>query len=160
MIIEGTVIALGLWAYFRPGKKPLSPAVAAERKAIFEGAMNDLADPVRLRALADTFAGEGMKVEADFLRKRANLKELPDATQQARRAAFRKAMTSHDPDAVRAVAKAFRREGALGAARDLETYARGLKAAQQVPVPPPPPAPPPVEEPQKPETDVAEGPSA
>lgn len=169
MLLEGSIVALVGLAWWRAGsRKP--PELTPERKDIFDAAMNDLHDAGKLRDLASSFHEAGLTSEANALRMRANLEEVPEPLKKARRAAYRKAMTSHDPDAVADLAKEFEKIGALGAARDLRTYSRGLRAAQSVPVasppvpshgvPPPPtsPVPGPVpdthEEPQKPETDV------
>jgi|SRR5579859_3533126 len=138
MLLEGSIVALVGLAWWRAGTKK-APVLTPERKDIFDAAMNDLHDSAKLRELASTFHEQGLTSEANALRARANLEEVPEPLKKARRAAYRKAMTSHDPDAVADLAKEFERIGALGAARDLRTYSRGLRAAQSVPAPPPPP---------------------
>lgn len=137
MLLEGSIVALVGLAWWRAGAKK-APVLTSERKDIFDAAMNDLHDAGKLRDLASSFHEQGLTSEANALRARANLEEVPEPLKKARRAAYRKAMTSHDPVAVADLAKEFERIGALGAARDLRTYSRGLTAAQSAPAPAPP----------------------
>jgi hypothetical protein len=97
-----------------------------ERKKVYETALESLKDPEKLRSLADAFDKEGLKDEAIMLRKRAALRELPASSKEARKAAFRKGMSSSDPKAVRVLATAFHKQGATGAAQALKKYAEGL----------------------------------
>jgi hypothetical protein len=100
-----------------------------ERKQIFETALRTLKDPEKLRILADAYEKEGLKPEAEMLRKRALLREMPADVRARRQQAFGAAMRSKDPAKVEAVATAFQREGATGAAANLRKYAAGLRKA-------------------------------
>jgi hypothetical protein len=114
----------------RRKKAAEAPSVAASRKVVFETALNEVKDPNKLRFLADAFEGEKMHAEANMLRKRASLQELPAETKEARREAFRKAMASTDVQAVLELANVFESEGATGAAENLRRYASGLAAKE------------------------------
>lgn len=107
-------------------KKGLTP----ERQAFFNGAMNSLSDPDKLRRLADKFHGEGFPVQAEMLRKRAKLRELPKEIQEQRREVFRKGMRSMDPDKIDKLASIYESEGCVGSADHLRLYAKGVRATQ------------------------------
>ncbi len=111
-------------------KKITDPRILAERKVIYETALNTVKDPAKLRAMADAYRKEGMTAEANMLLKRAALQELPQETKDARRDVFRKAMASTDPQKILQVAEAFESQGATGAAENLRTYAAGLTVAE------------------------------
>jgi hypothetical protein len=100
-----------------------------ERQALFEGALKSLPDPDKLRSLADKFHGEGFPLQADLLRKRATLRELPEDVQEKRREVFRKGMASTDADKVELLSKVFEKEGCTGAGACLQLYASGLRAS-------------------------------
>ena len=99
------------------------------RKLIFSRAMESIKDPVELEKLATAFHGEGLVTEAAALKKRAALRKLPTNAKEKRRAAFRKAMASDDPEIISAVAEAFKSEGALDAAKALKDHADAVRAA-------------------------------
>jgi len=99
-----------------------------ERVIVYETALSKLKDAPKLRQLADAFEAEGLRPQAEVLRKRAALREKPREVQLARRATFKKAMASTNADAVQSVANAFRQDGATGAADALDKYAAGLRA--------------------------------
>ena len=107
-------------------KRKSSAQTAAERKVIYETALNSVKDSEKLRKLAAVFRKEGLPAEADMLEKRAALQDLPADVKQARRDAFRKGMTSTDVPKIMALADAFHAEGATGAAENLRKYAAGL----------------------------------
>ena len=142
MILEAAIAAALLLAWFRAGKAKKGE-LTAERKAIFQAALETLEDSGKLRELADVFAAEGLTVQADLLKKRANLRELPDAIKRARHEAFLKAMSASDPAKVEEIALLFENEGAIGASNALRGYAAGLRAGTAAPYVAPP-APPPV----------------
>lgn len=119
----GGLAALVLWRHARKAK--LTPA----QRAVYETA-RDVKDPAKLRAIADAFESQGFKEEANLLRKRAALRELPPATTIARRKAFRQGLSSKDPVGVLKLADAFDKEGATGAAAELRKYAASLQVAQ------------------------------
>jgi hypothetical protein len=140
MIIETAIIATLLLAWFRAGKAKKGE-LTPERKAIFQAALEVVEDSGKLRELADVFASEGLTVQADLLRKRANLRELPPAVKEARHAAFLKAMNAADPRKVDEIADLFESEGAVGASNALRGYAAGLRAGTAAPYVAPPPIP-------------------
>ncbi len=112
-------------AYHRAKKKK---GMTPERRKIFQNALKNVKEPAKLRDLAKTFDKEGLRAAGDELRKRAKLREMPEPVKKARSEAFRKGMSSKDPNGVLKLAKAFRSEGAYGAAKDLADYAKGLSA--------------------------------
>jgi hypothetical protein len=128
MVTLAPVIVIALCGVaYKVSRTSKRGVLSKERKDIFLAAMKSLKDPVKLRMLADTYQAEGLKVEADLLRKRANLRALPKEVQAARRAAFRKCMSSLDADGIDRVAAVYEEQGATGAAEDLRRYARGLR---------------------------------
>lgn len=112
-------------AAWRAAKRP-PKVMTPEQHRIYEAALLSLKEPAKLRTLAATFAKAGFPAEAEVLRKRAALRELPAATKQARAAVFRKAAASLNPQAVKEVAAAFAAEGCYGAASRLHEYADSL----------------------------------
>jgi hypothetical protein len=125
-LVPVTIGALAGLAYLR-GQAQKKGVFTPERRIVFETALATLRDPESLRKLADAFDKEDLRAQAAILRKRAALRELPREKQLARRAAFRKAMSSKDAEKVEAMSRAFREEGCTGAAEALERYASGLR---------------------------------
>jgi hypothetical protein len=123
--IPAAVVALTGLTAWQIRKKP--SGLTPEREAIYVAALRSLKDPVKLRALATSFDAEGLKVEAELLRKRASLRDLPPETKKARRESFKKGMSSKDADGVEKLALAFESQGASGAAAALKEYAEGLR---------------------------------
>jgi hypothetical protein len=99
------------------------------RKLIFTRAMESVKEPAELIKLSDAFAGEGFAAQAALLRQRAGLRQLPPETQAKRRAAFRKAMASDNPDAIKRIAGAFEGVGSIDAAKILRNHADAVHAA-------------------------------
>ena len=102
-----------------------------QRRMIFNAALTKQ-PPLpsdQLRALATTFDDEGLPAYADVLRKRADIRDLPPEKKEARQAAVKKALSSNDSVAVRAMAGAFDSEGATFTAQKLRDYADGLDQA-------------------------------
>lgn len=124
------LIALGLGGFFGHKEYKKFKANTPERKALYTKLMNTPSDPAELRRIANTFEKEGLKKQANMLRKRALLRELPPSLKAARQAAFKKAMNSKDPAAIEAVAKAHEEVGAEGAAQALRVQAETLKAVK------------------------------
>ncbi len=131
--LPAVVVGLVIVAAF---KKPRHIGMTAERKVAYECLLRDMKDPIGLRTMADVFEAEGLKNEANTLRKRAVLRELPKEVKIARRQAFRKGMASKNPDAVETLAQAFYKEGCAAASAKLFAYAKGLRA-QPTPTPEP-----------------------
>jgi hypothetical protein len=119
LIFGGLVGGAAYAAKKRAGMTP-------ERQKIFEAALSNLKDPIALRKLADEFEKAGLKSQAELLRKRAALRELPPETKVKRREAFRAGMASVSKSGVESLANAFAKEGATGAATALRNYAQGL----------------------------------
>ena len=127
-------LAAGAFYADRRREAPAKGVVTPERAIILETALNELKEPEKLRKLAKTFRDQDLPAQADLLEKRAKLRELPEETKKARREAFRKGMSSQDPDAVRKLANVFEQQGATGAAAALRKYADSLKKPENVPV--------------------------
>ncbi len=123
-LIPVLAIGAGWLAY----KKWINKGMTPERKQIFDAAMSSIVDTAKLRALADSFEKEGLRGEADLLRKRALLREAPADVKAARRQAFRKAMGSDNANAILEVAKAHEQVGAMGAAEELKQRAANVAA--------------------------------
>lgn len=127
-LVPITVVVLTAWAAATTGKRLLNRGkLTPERQVIYEQALKSK-DVKVLRTMADAFEKEGLKPQAELLRKRANLRELPEETKKARREAFDKGMKSSDVVGIRKLADAFESEGATGAADTLRRYATGLEA--------------------------------
>lgn len=137
-LIPITVVSLTAIAVAKAGKRLLNRGkMTPERQVIYEQALKSK-DVKVLRTMADAFDSEGLKPQAALLRKRANLRELPEETKKARRDAFDKGMKSSDVAGIRGLADAFESEGATGAADALRKYATGLEAGGTPGSPPPP----------------------
>lgn len=108
-------------------KKVLKKGVLTpERRQVFSGAMAKIMEPEKLRELAARFESEGLKKQAEILRKRAKLRSLPPEVENRRREIYRKTLTLKDPKKVEEIAKDFENEGATGAAAELRSYAKVL----------------------------------
>ncbi len=130
MLVEiglGALLAAAYWKKTKSDRAAnISPAILANREAIYDTAINSLKDASKLRELATAFRIQGMAVQADMLEKRAALAEASPEVKEQRRIIFRKAMESRDKAAVLEVARAFDNMGATGAAANLRLYAAGL----------------------------------
>ena len=71
-----------------------SAKLTPKRKMILETAMNSKLTPDQLKKLSDAFDKEGLKVEADLLRKRIDLQTAPQDQKDKWAAAFKKAMAA------------------------------------------------------------------
>lgn len=108
------------WLFKKKGQ------MTAARQEVYDQAMASLADPAKLRTLANAFQKEGLTYEATMLRKRAALRELPPDVKKGRQEVYKQALRSTDKEAIAKVANAFEREGALGSAQKLREYLAGL----------------------------------
>jgi hypothetical protein len=139
-IVIGVVAATAI----KVSKDKQKPKLTPKRKMILETAMNSKLTPDQLKKLADAFDKEGLKVEADLLRKRIDLQTAPQDQKDKWAAAFKKAMASEKPEAINAVADAFEDKGATGAATTLRQRANDIKTGKvAIAKAPDPPAPPP-----------------
>ena len=94
---------------------------------IFNEAVTKLKDPEKLNSLANAFDEVGKNAQADLLRKRAALRELPPDVKKARKAEFKRLLSSKDAAEVEAAANKAASEGATGQAEALRNYAQGLR---------------------------------
>jgi|SRR6185436_1190922 len=124
--------ALGLlgfaawWKKTGRGKKP--KGLTAERQLLFDNTMTDERDPEKIRKIADLFALDPtLKTQTELLRRRAALGDAPAEIKEARREAFRKGMRSTNPQGIEDLADAYEKCGALGSAKALRLYAKGLR---------------------------------
>ncbi len=97
-----------------------------KRQKLYDQALTNMKDPVKLRKLAAAYHKEGLTEQGTMLQKRARLRELPADVKQGRRDAFKKGMTLTDPGKVEKLAQEFEKEGATGAAAALRKYAGNL----------------------------------
>lgn len=104
----------------------LHGVMTPERQAIYDQAMNLVEDPVKLQQLAQVYDAEGLPQVADMLRKRANLRNLPEATKQQREAIALEALKSTNKQAIEQVARAFHQEGCSTIAGELYRRAASL----------------------------------
>lgn len=119
-------VVLGTATLYRIYRRPRRVGMTGKRRQIYEAALVTLKQPDKLRALATAFEGEGLIAEAELLRKRASIKELPKSKREERRAIFRRAIQSSNIPAIRAVADEFRAAGCTGAAANLYAHADSL----------------------------------
>lgn len=126
MLLPIVVAALAGLAYWQKPWKRLTP----EKRAAYENAMRELRDAPKLRTLAEAYAKQGFKKEAEMLTRRAKCLELPPEVKAARRAAFEKAMASTNADQIESMAKAFEQQGQTLTAATLRNYAKQIKAAE------------------------------
>ena len=138
--LTALVVTLGGMAFLK-AKRP--GVMTAERDRIYRAAIGgSLKSPEKLRALADLFEKERLFPQAQLLRQRAALRELPDDIKKQRRLVFRRAMRSTNKAAVISVANAFDKEGCTTACEKLRAYASGLPdvgPSAPGPITPPPP---------------------
>ncbi len=114
----------GAIAWKKHKRKPLT----AEEQTIFTQTLKDSGTlgPDKLKTMAKAYKTQGHVAQAKELEKRAALLSAPPAVQNARKAAFKKAMDSTDAAAVKKVAAAFHSVGHYEAASKLRNYAKGL----------------------------------
>ncbi len=122
----GAVLGGGL-AHVAP--QSTKGTMTPKRKLLYENALATMKEPEKLRALADEYEKEGLKAQAEMLRKRAALRELPQEIKDKRRDAYRRAMSSDLPDEIDKVAAAFEEAGAIDAAKALHDHASAVRGA-------------------------------
>lgn len=113
---------LAAWKVHKNRKRGMTPA----RQKVYDQALTNLKDPVKLRKLAAAYHKEGLTEQGTMLQKRARLRELPADVKEGRRAAFKKGMTLTNAASVEKLAATFEKEGATGAATALRAYAAKL----------------------------------
>jgi len=96
-----------------------------ERRDIYLAALEHLADPKALRELADGYEKDGMPIEAEMLRKRADLRAMPREKWENFRSLCERAIQKPDsnPQALEEMASAFDAMTATGTAAKLRKRA-------------------------------------
>ncbi len=122
------VTGLATWAWRRKAGTQNYGVLTPDRELIYNRAMNNLQDPVKLRKLAEGFKSQGLKPQADMLEKRAGLRELPRDVKNERRAVFKKLMQSEDIKKILEAAQVFEEQSATGSALHLRERAASLQA--------------------------------
>ena len=125
LVVAGAVTTVAVVKHLR------KPKLTPEKREIYFNALKHLKEPEKLEKLADAFQKDGLVKEAELLRKRANLRRLPQEEKEKRSAIFKKAMASKNRDAVLQVAELFEHQGATGAAYNLRRYAAQLLEEQK-----------------------------
>jgi transcriptional regulator of met regulon len=124
VIIPAAVVA-AIYSYLR---KPKDYGVMTEeRTKVYRAALSGaVKEAEALDELAGAFAHQGLKEQANLLRKRAKLRRLPDETKKLRREVFRQALESKNRDGILVLANAYEQEGCTAAASRLREVASGL----------------------------------
>lgn len=123
VILGALAVGTGV-AVYKKHKK--SAGMTPQRKQVFEAAVKTLKEPSKLHSLADAFKKEGLAAESLILKKRAELFSASPAVVEQKKAVFKQAMKSTKPDAVKAVANEFHKQGHFEVASQLRNYAKGL----------------------------------
>lgn len=134
-LTEVLVFSLLAVAWKRSGKKG---EFGAERKKIYEAALENLTDPEKLNRMADEFDTQGLPIQAAMLRKRAELRSLPRERIEEYHKIRDKALQSDNVDAILKLADAFESLSATGEAKKLRDHAaevtkRKLSSQTQLP---------------------------
>lgn len=128
IIAAGAGIAgLATWAWKKKKGTHQYGVLTPDRELIYNRAMNNLQDPVKLRKLAAGFKEQGLKPQAEMLEKRAGLRELPRDVKEKRREAFKKLMQSDDIKKILEAAQVFEEQSATGSALRLRERATMLQ---------------------------------
>lgn len=106
--------------------------VTPEREEMFNNALEHLTDPERLRKLADAFEKEGLRAQANVLRRRATWRERDAKTKADHEAIFQKALESENAVAILEVANAFELMTATVKARQLRDHVALLRSGKFV----------------------------
>lgn len=120
-VFLGCLTTIAVMRAQRPG------AMTPERDKLYRQCLNgQVRDTAQLREIADQFQKWRLFPQAQLLRQRADLRDLPAEEKVKRRAIFRKGMNSKNKHAVLRLADAFDSQGASSAAHKLRLYASGL----------------------------------
>lgn len=101
-----------------------------DREDLYRNALAHLQDPDKMKALADAFEKEGLKLQAKLLRKRAEWRSRDAAKRDQHEAVYQKALLSENATAVVEIAKAFESMTATAKAARLYEHARNLRDKQ------------------------------
>lgn len=126
----GAALGAGVGAIaFEVAPRRKQARMSPERRIIFEKACATSKDAKELRAYADQFEREGLHAQAKVLRKRADMRELPDDVKEARRTAFRQAFSWKKATDLDRFADLYEDECAFAAAKKLRLQAVAVRAA-------------------------------
>lgn len=100
-----------------------------ERRKVYLGALENLADTTKLRGLANEFEKYGCEAEANVLRRRADYRDLPKEKKEAYREVYQKAMGSDKatPEDLERLANRFEAITAIKSAQNLRQRAKELR---------------------------------
>jgi len=132
-IVLGTV----LWLAFRRQSGTKFGVLTPERDEVYRNALEHLQDAKRLRALAVEFEKEGLKVQANILRRRADWRDRSPDLRAKHDIIFARAMKSENALAILDVAKAFESMTATVKAGQLRERAEKLREEALSPKPAP-----------------------
>jgi hypothetical protein len=128
--VGGGLGALAGGALAKMSPKAKRGEMTADRETTYREAMNnEKATPEELEELAEIFKAEGLVAEAEMLLGRASLRRLPPEILEQRKAIYRKAMTSDNPEEIREFASSFDAGHAFKGAESLRKHADAVEAA-------------------------------
>lgn len=125
MIVETVTIGLIFLAWKNSSQKGVW---TPERREMYEAALKELKDPEKLRKLAEHMERAGFPVEANVLRRRADLRAADPAKKEERRQVYEKAMKSTNIAAILRIADMFEAMTATGSAKQLREHARDVQS--------------------------------
>jgi hypothetical protein len=132
-MIDPLTIGIGaaIWFAFKKQTRTHFGVLTPERKEVYANALEFLQDPLRLNKMADEFQGEGLKIEALMLRKRAEWRSRTPEQCKAHDEIFRKGMASTNVHGILEVAKAFESLTATIKAQMLRKHAAEVQLANE-----------------------------
>jgi len=123
------IAALAGGAWYKK-RKTLHGKMTPDREKLFQQALRETKDPLKLKALAKEFRSHGLNAPAEMLEKRAALKELPTEIKDKRNAVVTRTLALKDPKIVKTIAASFEGEGCVGLAQKLREYADSLERGE------------------------------
>ncbi len=121
LVFVGSLTAIAVFRAQRPG------VMTPEKDKLYRRCLSGhVRDSGELRRIADEFQKARLFPQAQLLRQRADLRDLPKEEKERRRAIFRKGMASKNKHAVLKLADAFDGQGCTSAAHKLRLYGSGL----------------------------------
>ena len=106
-------------------------AMRAAPDAVLTATLENVHEPADLRAVADAFDHVHLPAFASAVRRRATLREMPEAERTVLRCDFQKAILSGDPALMRSVGARLQECGAVHSARVLFDRAWGLPEKEE-----------------------------
>jgi hypothetical protein len=126
LVFVGCLTGIAVFRAKRPG------VMTPERDKLYRRCLSgNIRDSGELRRIADDFQKARLFPQAQLLRQRADLRDLPPEIKARRRATFRKGMASKNKLAVLKLADAFDGQGCTTAAHKLRLYGSGLPDLDQ-----------------------------